>query len=468
MNSSSPESVTRLEIEGVRGRLKRHASELIRLAAPIVVSRSGFLLLVMADTVMTGHFSALELAYLAIGLGLVMPMMITSLGMIMGALVLTANAFGAKRYEDCGPIWRRSLWYGSFLGIICILIGLNGELLLRATGQTEDISIFGGEIMQIISLGLPGHLLFLCCAYFLEGINRPSLSMIVMVGANILNVILNWLLIDGGMFAEPLGAAGAAWATTISRWAMAISLMIVVWNLKDHEKFAVRAPLTGGFRAWQELRRIGYAIGVSVGVESLAFATLNAYAGWLGKIPLAAYGLTLNLMALAFMLAIGIGSATTVRVGIAFGRGDIPDAALAGWTGLAVNTVVMMSVGLIAFNFPGPLASIYTDDPALLAEAMISIAFITWVFVPDGGQAVMANALRGRKDVWAPSIIQTVSFFGVMVPAGYISTFTFDNGVVGLFHGILLGCIVSLGWLSLRFHFLAQRDIRRASASDAD
>ena len=104
----------------------------------------------------------------------------------------------------------------------------------------------------------------------------------------------------------------------------------------------------------------------------------------------------------------------------------------------------------------------------LIAEAVISVAFIAWVFVPDGGQAVMANALRGRKDVWAPSIIQTVSFFGVMVPIGYLSTFTYDNGVVGLFHGILAGCIVSLTWLSLRFHRLAMRDIRRAKEAEAD
>ena len=468
MNSTSPEPVTRLAFEGVRGRLKRHTSELIRLSAPIVVSRSGFLLLVMADTVMTGHFSSLELAYLAIGLGLIMPMMITSLGMIMGALVLTANAYGGERFTECGPIWRRSLWYGGFLGIICVLIGMAGEQLLLATDQTADISKHGGEIMQIVSLGLPGHLLFLCCAYFLEGINRPSLSMIVMVAANILNVALNWLLIDSSIFAEPLGAAGASWATTITRWAMALSMIAIVWNLKDRDKFAIRAPLTGGFKAWQELRRIGYAIGVSVGVESLAFATLNVYAGWLGKIPLAAYGLTLNLMALAFMLAIGIGSATTVRVGIAFGRGDIPDAALAGWTGLGVNTVVMMGVGVITYFLSGPLTSIYTDDPVLIAEAVISVAFITWVFVPDGGQAVMANALRGRKDVWAPSIIQMVSFFGVMVPIGYLSTFTYDYGVVGLFHGILAGCIVSLTWLSLRFHSLAMRDIRRVKEAEAD
>lgn len=460
MMTSPTGSHTRIETEGVSGRLRRHASELLRLATPIVISRSGFLLLVMADTVMTGHFAAEQLAYLAIGLGLIMPMMITALGMIMGTLVLTANAYGGGRLSECGPVWRRSLGYAFTLGLICIAIGFFGHELLLMTGQTPEISRYGGEIMWIVSLGLPGHLLFLSSAYFLEGIGRPSLAMFVMVAANILNVCLNWLLIDGPLTADPLGAAGAAWATTATRWFMAGSLALIVWYLRDRDVFAIRAPMIGGFRSWQELRRIGYAIGLSVGVESLAFACLNAFAGWLGKIPLAAYGLTLNLMALAFMLAIGIGSATAIRVGIAFGRGDIPDAALAGWTGLGANVLVMCATGVVAYFFNAPLAGIYTDDPILLAEAVVTVAFITWIFVPDGGQAVMANALRGRKDVWMPTVIQTASFFGVMVPYGYISAFIWERGTVGLFEGILAGCIVSLAALSYRFHRLAKVDAR--------
>lgn len=438
---------------------------MLRLAGPIVVSRSGFLVLVMADTIMTGRYDSDQLAYLVIALGLIMPLMITSLGLIMGTLVLSANEYGAGRLKACGVVWRRSLMYAAMLGAGCVLIGMNGEYLLGLTGQTDDLSRGGGEIMQIISLGLPAHLLFLSSAYFLEGIGRPSPAMVVMVAANILNIALNWLLIEGGSFGDPMGAAGAAWATTASRWFMAGALAVYVWNMRDHGRFGVRAKMEGGFRAWSELRRIGYAIGVSVGVESLAFATLNIFAGWLGKIPLAAYGLTLNLMALIFMLAIGIGSATAVRVGVAQGRGDSRDAALAGWTGLTINAFAMLSAGICVYIFVEEIAGFYTSDPTLLVEAIVTIAFTVWIFVPDGGQAVMANALRGRKDVWAPSIIQTVSFFVVMVPAGYYSAFVLEHGAVGLFHGILVGCIVSLSWLSLRFHVLSRRDIDKSQGT---
>ena len=211
MDNPHPAHATRIESEGISGRLRRHSTELVRLAAPIVVSRSGFLLMVMADTVMTGRFDAAELAYLAIGLGLIMPMLVTSLGLIMGTLVLTANSFGAGRLKGCGPVWRRSLNYAFVLGVVCIGIGYFGYEVLLLTGQTRDVAMHGGEIMWIVSLGLPGHLLFLSSAFFLEGIGRPSHGMVIMILANVLNVVLNWLLIDGPWLSEPMGAAGAAW-----------------------------------------------------------------------------------------------------------------------------------------------------------------------------------------------------------------------------------------------------------------
>jgi MATE family multidrug resistance protein len=464
MTNVPPTPLSLIETEGLKNRVIRHTSELIRLAGPIVVSRSGLLLLALADTVMTGRYNTAELAYLSIGMGVLMPLLITAIGMIMGTLVLTANAFGGERYEECGPIWRRSIFYALLIGIGCVVVGFFGEHLMLLLGQRADVAYDGGRIFLILSLGLPGHLLFLSSAYFLEGIGRPKMGMFVMIWANVLNVILNWGLINGTSWLGPMGAEGAAWGTTASRWFMAVSAAGIIWFMADHERFNIRGKLAGGLASWQELRRMGYAIGLSSGAESISFAALNVFAGWLGKLPLAAYGLTLNLLALTFMIALGVGSATSVRVGIAYSRGDHKDAALAGWTGLGVNSTSMLVAAIVTYFFAGSLAGIYTDDPALLREAIITVAFLSLVYVPDGGQVLMAHALRGRKDVWAPSMIQMVSFFGVMVPVGYTSAFIFEAGVVGLFQGILAGCIVSLIWLSIRFQWLAKQDAKNKIA----
>ena len=461
MNETRSENVTRVATDGIVRRTLRHLYELSRLAGPIVVSRSGFLLLVMMDTIMTGRYATQELAFLAISLSIFMPMMIVTLGMVMGTLVLTANKHGAGLLAECGPIWRRSVQFALLLGAVSFVIGLFGEKLLLWSGQTHAIAVGGGEVVFALGLGLCGHLVFLSSAFFLEGLGRPRPAMFVMIGANALNFGLNWVLIYGALGNEPMGAAGAAYATTLTRWTMAIALGLIVWNLRDQEALRIREPLEGGFSSWRALRRIGYAIGLSVGVESIAFAALNAFAGWLGAVPLAAYGMTFNLMAFIFMLAIGVGAATAVRVGNAYGRGDMPDAALAGWVGVAATLLIMFVAGLSFSTWPEPLAGIYTDDPILLAQAIIAIAFIKWTSMPDGGQATMANALRGRGDVWIPCLIQTICFFFVMVPIAYVCAFTWGYGISGLFYGIIAGCVASLVALSVRFQLLIYSDMKK-------
>ncbi len=448
----------RIESEGIRRRFFRHAGELGRLAPPIVLSRAGFLILVLVDTAMVGHFNSRELAFLSLGFGLVMPMSVAGLGLIMGTLVLSANNFGAGRLAECGAIWRRSLVYSACIGAAFAGIGLLGPEIMLLTGQEPDLAAGGGHVMSILALGLPGQLLFLSSAYFLEGIGRPTPVMVVMIFANILNAVFNWLLIDGPLAGAPLGAAGAAMATSAVRWLMAISLFAVVWTMRDRERFAVRTRPAGGFAAWRELRRIGYAIGLSVGVEAVAFAALNVFAGWLGEMPLATYGLALNLVALTFMLSVGVGAATSVRVGIAHGRGDAPDATLAGWTGFVVNTILMLGIAVAIRAWPDGITGIYTADAALIAFAAPVVAFCGLIVPLDGGQAVMSNALRGRKDVWGPSVIQTASFFVVMLPIAYASAFTFENGIMGIFHGIAVGCTASLLALASRFQVLSHRD----------
>lgn len=462
METDLDEHQSRLATEGYARRLRRHTSELVRLALPIMASRSGFLLLIMADTIMTGQYAAHELAYLTIGLGIFMPMMIISLGLIMGTMVLIANALGAGRKKECGRHWRRAMQYSLMLSVIGVVVGLSGETLLQWAGQDADIAKGGGKVVAIVCLGLPGHLLFLSSSFFLEAIGRPTPSMLVMIAANVLNVALNGLFIYGGFgLLEPMGAAGAALATTIVRWGMAISLGLVVWYLPNRDEYAIREPLEGGFESWRDLRRTGYGIGAGVGVEAIAFSIMNMLAGWLGAMPLAAYGLSFNLMALVFMMAVGVGAATAVRVGIAHGRGDAPDTALAGWTGLGASVALMGAVSIVFAFWSEPLAQLYTEDPVLLVQAAIAIKFMRWTSIPDGAQVTMSNALRAVGDVWSPVVIQTISYFVFMLPIAYVLTFTMGGGLIALYEAMLVGGVVSMVCQAARFRSLTRRAAAR-------
>ncbi len=443
----------------VGNRLLRHISEMLRLAPAIVLARSGMILMILVDIVMVGHFDARQLGFMAMGMSLVQPLVVTSLGLIMGTLVLSAHHFGAGEKLECGRVWRRSIAYAAGLGAIAAVVCLFGETFLTITGQSPELARQGGQVMAVLGFGVSGHLLFLASSFFLEGIRRPTPGLVVMVIANIVNFGLNSLLIDGNFSAFPDGAVGAALATTTSRWVLALGLIGYVLCMRGHDDFGVRHPASGGWRAWRHQRRLGYATGASLAGEAVAFTTVQQFAGWLGPLPLAAFTVSFYMLVTSFMVAIGLGAATAVLVGNAHGRHDAADMIMAGWTGLGVTTVVTVGLGLFIVGFDAPLVGIFTDDAALIAATLPLVGWVALVLVTDGGQAVMANALRGRQDVWMPCILQTFTFFGVMVPVTYYLMFALNHGVSGVFQGIGIATIVSLGLLCGRFYLLYRRDL---------
>ena len=91
-----------------------------------------------------------------------------------------------------------------------------------------------------------------------------------------------------------------------------------------------------------------------------------------------------------------------------------------------------------------------------LAAATL-VAFMAWILMFDGGQAVMANALRGRGDTWVTTGLQTFAFVGVMVPVAWVSAFVLNRGVIGLYEAILIATALSLVLLCGRFVQLSRR-----------
>ncbi|MGP1396582.1 MAG: MATE family efflux transporter [Inquilinaceae bacterium] len=444
-----------------RARLKRHLAELARLAVPVVIARLGLMTMTLVDTAMVGRFSTTELAYQSIGVAPVDLPIIASVGLLMGTLVLTATALGANSPRDCGMVWRRSMPYATLLGLFSLGLCFLVEPLLLASGQTADLARGGAEVAIVLGYGLPATLIYITSAFFLEGIKRPLPGMIAMIAANVLNILLNWLFVYGVGGLPAMGAVGSAWATTSVRVFLAACVVAYIWTMPDRATYGVRLRPTGGWRAWAAQRRIGYASGISIGMESAAFVVLTLYAGRLGVLALGSHSIALKTLAVVFMVALGLGSATAVRVGVAHGRRDYPDLALAGWTGFAVNSLAMLAIGVVFMAWPGGIAGLYTADADLLAVAAPLIAFSAYILIADGGQAVMANALRGRGDVWVPTASHMLSYFGVMVPLGWVLAFPLGRGVTGLFEAILIASLVSVTLLIARFQWLVYQDRRK-------
>lgn len=446
-----------MEGSWLTARLGRHLSELARLALPVIVSRAGIVFMATVDTAMLGRAGAAEVGHYSLGTSIFIVLMLIGIGLSMGTAVATSHARGAGDLQEAGRAWRRALPFALIVGIVLTGVCQLGEPFFRFTGQSDEIVQGAGRVLAIQSIGMIPTMIYAACFMFLEAMGRPLPVMFAIWAANLINAVLNELFIFGHFGLPAMGADGAALATAIARTGMALALFAYVWWLKDREELGIRNPVPDLWKSGAGQRRYGYAAGMANGFESSAFAVMNIFAGWQGDEQLAIYGVCMNMLALVFMAALGISTATAIRVGIAHGRGDRPDRALAGYVGLGVG-VCVMGLATVTFNLiPDTVASIYLVDPRLVAMAAPCVAVVGILLLADGGQIVMSQSLRGAADTWTPTILNFGSYILFMIPLGWFLSTYLGRGVLGLFEGILIASIFSVTVLTSRWTWISFR-----------
>jgi MATE family multidrug resistance protein len=437
-----------------------HILRTLRLAFPVMLARAGLIIMVTVGTVMAGRAGGSQLAFFAISLAPQTTMLVIGYGLLIGVAVLTAQADGAGRPRHCGRIWHHGLAVAGGLGLLYALLLQLGEPILLATGQTPELARGGGVVLRQFAAGMPPILMFVACSCFLEGIGRPQPGMVVSLAANLVNAGLCWLLIFGHAGLPAMGAAGAALAATITRWLMLAAIVGYILAMRDGGRFGVRSSGGELVAGILKLLRLGLPLAVAAALETSAFATATLFAGWLGEGPLAAFQIALNVCTLAFMLSVGVSTASGLRVAHAIGREDRTGMARAGWSGAAVILALMAVVGLVIGLEREAIARFYSSDPAIVALAVPVLGVVAVAVLFDGLQGVMMGNTRGAADVTVPLALHACSFWIVTVPlAWYVVTAT-ATGATGLFAALFVGLVCAGLLLAGRFQVLTRRQIR--------
>lgn len=440
--------------------LSEHIRRTLALAAPVIVARCGMLVMVTADTIMTGHAGPAELAYLAISFSPHITMLVIGIGLLTGVVVLVSQADGAGHQRACGQIFWVGLANAAVLGSFWALVMTQGESILHLFGQSDDLARGGGRALGMFAWGMPAIYGYVATAMFLEGIGRTRPGMFVMIGANVINVGLNWVLIYGNLGFEPMGAAGAVLATSLTRWVMLGALLAYVFTMADRDTYGLFHRIEAPWRRQWRFLRLGAPMALSYSAETTAFMTITMMAGIMGEAHVAGFQATMNVVAFCFMVAIGMSTATSVRVGNAVGRRDPVGLRLAGWTGAGLIVVAMILLAGAVAVWRLPIAAIYTSDATVQAIILAGLVVVSFLLFCDGLQAVLVGALRGAADVWPTTLIGFISFWVVMVPAAWLLGPRLGGGVPGLLWGEAIGALVAAVLLALRFHVISRRVIR--------
>ena len=440
--------------------LSGHVTRTFALALPVMFGRAGLLIAITVALVVVGHAGPNDQAYFAAGFAPHMLVLVFGMGLVAGVTVLSAQANGAGNAQQCGRIWRLGLLLAAACGIGAAGLLLWGRAILQLAGQSDDIVFHGGEVIWAFAPGMPAILMFIATSSFLESIGRPRPGMIVSLAANLVNLALCWIFVFGKFGLPAMGASGAAVALTVTRWCMLAAIIGYTLVLPEGDCYGVRAPLTGHYHIVGTLLRIGTPMALAMGVESVAFTATTMFAGWLGIDALAAYQDAINVNAFVFMLALGLQTATSVRVADSVGRNDQIGVRVAGWVGAGLNVGLLAAVGIVIWFSRDAVAAIFTGNPMVHESLVSALGLVAVISIADGLQAVLIGATRGVADTVVPTVLQGVSFWVIMVPLNYYLGITAGFGINGLFLGIGISVLAASLFLAMRFALLTQRHIR--------
>ncbi len=430
-----------------------YVADMLRLAGPVALARLGIIGMAIADVVVVGQLAPDELPHQALGWAPTAVFLVAAIGLLQGVQVLAARALGENNPQGAGAALGRGLVLALIAGLFSALsMWLAGERVFTMFGIGASLAAPSTPVMKILALSVPLHLLYVAGTFFLEAIKKPGISTAVMWVANAVNLGLNLLWVPEH------GAVGSAWATVGARVFLAGAVLVWIFLLRDGAMYGVRKR-GGEGPSYRALLAVGVAAAVSQAVEAGAFSAMTVVAGRLGAHVVAGYQIALNLMALVFMVALGLSTATAVLVSEAVGRRAPADAVRAGWTGLGLNIIAMGIAAVLVMVFARAIGRFYTAD-ATLAALIASLMWIAAIIMaPDGGQVVASSALRARGDNWFPTFSHILAYAGVMPVLGYWFAEHEGMGVAGLLFAIFWASVLSAAVLVARWAVLAGKKL---------
>ncbi len=432
------------------------------LAGPVVAALLAQNSMSFIDTVMVGRLGSESLAGVALGNTVYFFVFIMCMGAIVAVGPMVSQAFGAGDHASIGRIVRQGLWLGLALAVPSFLIIWNIAPLLRALGQVEQTVILAQRYLHAVIWAILPAMWFVALRSFVESVSRPwPVTVVTFMGAT-LNVGANYVLMYGKFGFPALGLAGTGYATTFVFWTLFVALALYIGGNKIFRRYRVFSQFGGPDRQYfRELFRIGWPIGISHGVETGLFMVTALLMGALGTTSLAAHQVAIQCAAFTFMVPVGVGIATSVRVGQAAGRRDEKGVRWAGYLGVLLAGCFMLCAAAAFWALPETIIALFLDvhDPVntavvQLAVTLLGVAAVFQVF--DGVQVAASGALRGLKDTRTPMLIGLVSYWLIGLSTGYLFCFVFGWGAKGLWWGLVSGLVAAAALLSLRFVRLAR------------
>src|SRR5258705_3923584 len=303
--------------------IRNELRPMLALATPVVMAELGWVTMGIADTIMVGGLGPSAIGAVGLASMLFIAVGVFAMGLLLGLDPLVAQAFGARRLDECHRWLVDGIWLGLLVAppMLGVLFAIDASL--PHWGLPPEVLLLVRPYLAILTWSLPPLLLYVAFRRYLQAMNQVGPVMFALLAANIVNAFANWVLVYGHFGAPAMGVPGSAVATLASRILMAAWLFIVIVRHEAHVTPRLRdTPMGLDLSRVRQLFALGFPAAGQTVFEVGVFAAATALAGRVSATALAAHQIALNLAALTFMVPFGLSSAAAVRVGHALGRGD--------------------------------------------------------------------------------------------------------------------------------------------------
>ncbi|WP_299320199.1 MATE family efflux transporter [uncultured Maribacter sp.] len=439
----------------------------IKLSVPVILGMLGHTFVQLADNIMVGQLGTAELAAVSLGNSFVFIAMSLGIGFSTAITPLVAEADGAGLKENAKSALKHGLLLCTVLGLTLFGLILLAKPIMYAMKQPIEVVDLALPYLDLVAFSLVPLIIFQAFKQFSEGLSQTKYPMYATIVANVINIVLNYLLIFGNFGFPEMGIVGAAIGTLISRVFMVLYLWFI---LKTKEKFKYYVT---GFNfakvektVMKKIIELGFPSSLQMFFEVGIFTSAVWLSGVLGKNAQAANQIALNLSSMTFMFGMGLGVTAMIRVGNQKGLSNFKELRRIAQSIFLLTfllEIIFAALFLIGRHwFPSLYLDIedmtnFTDNTEVLVIAAELLLVAAFFQISDGVQVVVLGALRGLQDVKIPTVITFISYWLIGFPVSYYLCLHTDLKSTGIWIGLLTGLTASAIMLYLRFNYLTKK-----------
>ncbi len=434
---------------------------LVKLGTPVVFTQLAQMAIGTTDILMVGALGKEALAAVALTLAVYYTLWGLGSGVTGAIAPMIAHILGARANDVIGvrTTIRMGLW-----AVILMAVPLDAILafspdILKLIGEPAALADMGGPFAHVLTIGLPFGLTFMALRGYVLALKKPQTTLYVISGAIFVNAFLDYALIFGHFGAPRLGIMGSAIASVTAYMFECLSLLAIIFVTEDLRRYRMfRRFDMPDWGKLTEIFKLGVPMGLSWVFEILFFNTGALVMGYFGAAALAAHQVALNFISILFMVPMGIGMASSVRIGLAVGAGNADGVRRAGLTALGLGAILNGTLALLLAIFPRTVAGLYFDESTpenadLLNQAVVFLRAAAAFEIFDALQAIAIQSLRGLKDTKVPMVITGIAYWVIGFPASLFLSFYTPLKGLGVWIAFIISLVFVAAMLLVRFAY---------------